>query len=74
MNKERKAIRPHEAAEMYGLSVGSLANLRVSGKGCRFYRVGRKVLYLVSDFDAWIRRNPVLTMDSLPEKLGRDRS
>lgn len=67
MNKEKKALTPREAAQLYSLSEGTLANLRAAGKGCRFYRVGRKVLYLVSDFDAWIKRNPILTIDSIKE-------
>lgn len=69
---EKKSITPKEAAEIYGISVGTLANLRCFGQGCKFYKVGeRKVLYLVSDFEEWIKRNPVLTLDSLPEDEGR---
>ncbi len=66
---EKKALTPKEAAEAYGLSVGSLANLRFRGLGCKYYKVGgKKVLYLVSDFENWIKRNPILTIDSLPER------
>lgn len=69
--QEKKAITPKEAAEAYGITEGTLANLRYLGRGCKFYKVGkRKVLYLVSDFEEWIKRNPVLTIDSLPEDKG----
>jgi excisionase family DNA binding protein len=73
MNKEKKALTPREAAQIYGLSEGTLNNLRYHKQGCRYYRVGRKVLYLATDFHAWITANPVLTKDSLPEELGRNR-
>ncbi|MCE5265974.1 MAG: helix-turn-helix domain-containing protein [Deltaproteobacteria bacterium] len=63
----RKAVTPQEAAEIYGLSVGSLANLRVKRQGARYHLCGRRVFYLVEDLEAWLLRNPVLTIDSLPE-------
>ncbi|MEE9913255.1 MAG: helix-turn-helix domain-containing protein [Deltaproteobacteria bacterium] len=66
--EQRKSITPKEAAEIYGLSEGTLANLRCKKQGCRYYRVGsRKVMYLVSDFEAWLKSSPVLTVDSLSE-------
>ena len=67
---EKRAFTPKQAAEMFGLSVGTLANLRYQKIGPRYYRVGRKVLYLVADFEAWIMQNPIITVDSLPDKDG----
>lgn len=67
MNKVKKAISPQEAAQIYSISIGHLANLRFKKQGCPYYRVGRKVLYLVADFEDWIKRNPVLTKDSLTD-------
>ena len=64
---KRRAVTPREAAEIYGLSVGTLANLRYQKRGARYHLVGRKVLYLVEDLEAWLLRNPILTTDSLPE-------
>jgi predicted DNA-binding transcriptional regulator AlpA len=64
---EKKALTPREAAERYALSAGTLANMRYKKIGPRYYRVGRKVLYMVSDLEEWITRNPVLTMDSLDQ-------
>lgn len=69
MKHEKKALTPKDAARLYGLSVGTLANLRCRKEGPRYYRVGRKVLYLVSDIEEWITRNPVQTIDSLPDSL-----
>lgn len=61
----KKAITPKAASEIYGFSEGTLANLRCKRNGPKYYRVGRKVLYLVTDFEEWITKNPVLTTDSL---------
>lgn len=70
MNHEKlnkKAVTPKEAAEIYGLSVGTLANLRCKGAGAKYYRAGsRKILYFINDLEEWLRQNPVLTIDSLP--------
>jgi hypothetical protein len=65
----KKMVTPKEAAETYGWSEGTLANLRHRKLGPKYYRVGkRKVLYRVEDIEAWVYGNPVLTADSLPEK------
>jgi hypothetical protein len=64
----RRTVTPQEAAEIYGLSVGSLANMRTKRLGARYYTCGRRVFYLVEDLEAWLLRNPVMTINSLPEK------
>ena len=66
--KERKMISPTEAAEIYSLNAGSLANLRSKRRGPKFYKVGRKILYAVEDLEAWLKRQPVLTIDSLDDE------
>lgn len=43
-----------QAAEKYKISVSSLTKWRVFGGGPRFIKLGKKVLYRVSDFDAWM--------------------
>lgn len=48
------------------LSPGTLANYRCRREGCRFFKLGKKVLYRRSDLLAWIESQPVLTRDSLP--------
>jgi hypothetical protein len=65
---ERKVISPKKAAEIYGLSIGTLANYRYQKHGPRYFKCGRKVLYVVEHLEEWILRNPVLTMDSLSEE------
>ncbi len=61
----KKSIRPHEAATMFGLSVGTLANLRSKKEGPRYFKQGRAVFYLVRDFEDWLLRNPVLTKEAV---------
>ncbi|HQO64131.1 MAG TPA: helix-turn-helix domain-containing protein [Syntrophorhabdus sp.] len=58
-----KSLTPKDAAYIYGLSEGTLANLRYNKKGPRYFKVGRKVLYRIEDLESWITRQPVLTMD-----------
>ncbi len=63
---ERKTLSSAEVEMQYGIAAGSLANLRWSRKGPRFYKVGRRVLYFVEDIESWICRNPNETLDSFP--------
>jgi hypothetical protein len=44
-----------QAASHYGLSISWLNKLRVSGGGCPFAKLGRRVIYRKRDFDAWVR-------------------
>ncbi|MCX5806970.1 MAG: helix-turn-helix domain-containing protein [Proteobacteria bacterium] len=64
MHKNKQAITAEQAAEVYGLSKGTLANMRFAKKGPKFYKVGRKILYKVTDLEAWLYQNPVQTLDS----------
>jgi hypothetical protein len=50
------------------LSIGNLANQRCRKEGCRYFKVGGKVLYRQEDLEAWLGSHPVLTRDSLPER------
>lgn len=60
----KKALTPDEVSEQYGLSKGTLANLRNKREGARFYKCGRKVLYKVEDLERWLYANPVMTIDA----------
>ena len=63
----RVAMVPKEIENAYGIPVGTLANWRYRKVGPKYYKISRKVFYLVRDFEEWFRHNPVLTSDSLPE-------
>jgi len=60
---ERRAATAQELNMLYGLDVGSLANLRSQRRGPKFFKVGKRVYYFLVDVEAWLRRNPVLTAD-----------
>jgi hypothetical protein len=62
---QRRTMTPHEVSEIYGIPEGSLANLRCNKQGAKYFKVGRRVLYFIDDFEAWLRMNPVLTTDVL---------
>ena len=60
----QKAGTPKEMSKIYGIPLGTLANLRYQRRGPRFFRRGRSVLYFIEDFEAWLKSDPVLTTDS----------
>lgn len=69
-NPVRKALTPHQASQIYGISVGTLSNMRHQKTGPKYYKIGkRKVIYFIDDFESWLRKSPVLTIDSLPESM-----
>ena len=45
-----------QAAQFLGLSVKTLNNWRVSGKGPEFHRLGSAVRYHPNDLNAWVER------------------
>lgn len=62
---EKKFITPKEAADISSYTRGALANLRHRKHGCKYYKRGSKVLYDRLEFEAWLKSNPVLTIDAL---------
>ncbi len=60
----RRAGTPKEMSQIYGIPLGTLANLRYQKRGPKYFRRGRGVLYFFSDFESWLKSNPVLTKDS----------
>lgn len=47
-------LNTQEAAEYLGLAPPTLSTWRCTGGGPVYFKAGRKVLYLVSDLDAWL--------------------
>ena len=66
---KRVVLKPAEVKEVFGIPEGTLANMRWAKRGPRYFKKpsGRGVFYLLADVEEWITRNPVLTVDSLPE-------
>lgn len=51
------AMRPPSAAAKTGCSVQRLAKMRLDGTGPAYVKVGRSILYLPEDLDAWLQAN-----------------
>lgn len=50
-------LRPDKAASYLGLSKQRLAELRLTGGGPRYAKIGSTVHYLREDLEAWLRRH-----------------
>jgi predicted DNA-binding transcriptional regulator AlpA len=50
----RKILRPDEVHERTGVSVETLKYWRAQGRGPRWYKLGRRVVYNLADVDAWL--------------------
>ena len=55
--RNRAKMRTREAARYTGLAESTLEELRASGEGCPFIRIGRAVLYEPDDLDVWLAAN-----------------
>lgn len=65
MRESKKTASPEVMSELYGIPLGSLANMRSKRIGPKYFKVGkRKVLYFFEDFENWVKSNPVITLDS----------
>jgi hypothetical protein len=62
---EKQFVTANEAALLGGFAPGTLANMRHQKKGCQYYKRGSKVLYDRAEFEAWLKENPVKTIDSI---------
>ena len=58
-------LSTQEAADYLGLKKGTLEVWRCYGRGPRFIRLGRRVVYSKTDLDKYAQDNAVLTIDSL---------
>lgn len=50
-------LSTREAAPLVGVSAGTLDNWRVAGRGPRFVKAGRKVVYDPAEIAAWKAAN-----------------
>lgn len=46
-------------SEVTGIPTGTLANYRYLGKGPRYIKIGKRVLYRRADVDAWLDAHTV---------------
>lgn len=54
-NEENRWLLRPDAAKYLGLTLSGLAHMACRGAGPRYYRAGKRVRYLRSDLDAWVR-------------------
>ena len=84
-NAERIGNSPYlttgEAGDFLRLKRNTLEKMRRQGRGPRFRKHGRRVLYLNDDLEAWSARNASLfdpdsemSSDAEDESLARDRN
>jgi excisionase family DNA binding protein len=68
-----RRLTVREAAEYVRLAMSTLNALRTAGRGPRFIKLGRKVLYDTKDLDAWLDRNKRHSTSDKPELRRRRR-
>lgn len=57
------------AASIVGLSESTLAKLRLYGSGPVYCKLGRRVVYRVSDLEAWLQSRTVIDTTDAEEKF-----
>jgi excisionase family DNA binding protein len=62
-----------EAADYVRLAMSTLNALRTAGRGPRFIKLGRKILYDSKDLDIWLERNKRRSTSDQPELRRRRR-
>lgn len=65
IERKKAAGGPEVVSEIYGVPTGTLANMRSQGRGPKFYRRGRRVIYFFTDVENWLTSEPCLTFDSI---------
>ncbi len=67
MIREVRCLSPQDVIRFYpgAGALGTLANLRSKKQGPKFFKVGKKVVYRPEDIEAWLFRNPVLTVGGI---------
>lgn len=68
-NTKTSLLDAQEAADWTGLSMSTLAKLRLSGKGPAYVKLGRRVAYRPEDLDAWINANRVKSTAEYSAKI-----
>jgi predicted DNA-binding transcriptional regulator AlpA len=60
-----------EAADSVGLSVSTLAKMRLSGEGPTYSKLGRRVVYRPEDLESWIASNRFRSTSEYPAAVIR---
>ena len=60
-----RTLTVHEAAKFVGLAPSTLAKLRLNGNGPTYCKLGRRVVYRLTDLEQWLQsRNTRDTSDA----------
>lgn len=54
-----RCLRSNDAAHVLGVAPGTLANWRGCGRGPRYVRLGRRVVYRIEDLEAYLDEHTV---------------
>jgi predicted DNA-binding transcriptional regulator AlpA len=63
-------LSANQVARLLGLSISTLAKMRLSGAGPAYSKLGRRVVYRPEDVDAWIAANRFHSTSEYDEKRG----
>ncbi len=72
MRDSDEKLPPRDAARHLGLAPATLAKMRCVGGSPTFLRLGRKIMYVRADLDAWLAARRVRHTsegDKLPRRL-----
>jgi hypothetical protein len=69
MENQSKYLTPDMVEERFHIKKGTLANWRCQGRGPLYLKLGRKVLYRLSDLETWSDYNKVKTIDQMGGEL-----
>lgn len=61
-------LNASQVAERLGLSVSTLAKMRLSGVGPTYSKLGRRVVYRLEDLESWIVKNRFQSTSEYPTK------
>ncbi len=63
-------LNTEQVAERLGLSISTLAKMRLYGTGPAYSKLGRRVVYRLEDLEAWIAANRFQSTSEYPSKHG----
>ena len=56
---QKEFLTSKELAVLLHISIATLKNWRKQGRGCPYIKVGRKILYELSDVKQWLKAHKV---------------
>lgn len=68
MDCQNETMRTPDAAKYLGIKTNTLEGWRCQKKGPKFHRIGRVIIYLRKDLDAYLASRCVQTLDSIDIK------